>query len=209
MYNVLSKIRAGETLTAKDKVIHEQGLVSVLQTLHDELDAAVLDAYGWSDLLASPNSVIPASAGIHPAANGAPAGAGMTATALNETILERLVALNSERAREEANGQIRWLRPAYQCPQTTLAAVDPEKTTKTEIPREASATPRSKHPWPAKLPEQMALLVHMLATTPQSEPQLAAQITGKGPWKKRLPDLLQTLAAVGRARQDGENWMVV
>ena len=55
----------------------------------------------------------------------------------------------------------------------------------------------------------MALLIRLLNATPQSEPQLAAQITGKGPWKKRLPDLLQTLVALGRARQDGENWMAV
>jgi len=31
MYNVLEKLRSGEALTAKDKVIHEQGLVSVLK----------------------------------------------------------------------------------------------------------------------------------------------------------------------------------
>ena len=56
----------------------------------------------------------------------------------------------------------------------------------------------------------------MTAPKPQSptpaairEARLAAQITGKGPWKKRLPDLLQTLVALGRARQDGENWMAV
>ena len=57
----------------------------------------------------------------------------------------------------------------------------------------------------------MALLARLLAVaaTPQSEPHLAAQITGKGPWKKRLPDLLQTLVALGRARQDGESWMAV
>jgi len=47
MYNVLEKLRSGEALTAKDKVIHEQGLVSVLKKLHDDLDAAVFDAYGW------------------------------------------------------------------------------------------------------------------------------------------------------------------
>lgn len=82
IYNVLTKIRAGEALTAKDKIIHEQGLVSVLQTLHDELDAVVLEAYGWPDLLA---------------ADG-------------ETLLERLVALNADRAREEAAGHTRWLR---------------------------------------------------------------------------------------------------
>src|SRR5690606_25765124 len=51
MYNVLEKLRSGEALTAKERVIHEQGLVSVLRQLHDELDAAVLHAYGWGDLL--------------------------------------------------------------------------------------------------------------------------------------------------------------
>jgi hypothetical protein len=127
MYNVLSKIRSGEPLTAKDKTIHEQGLVSVLQTLHDELDAAVLEAYGWADL----STAIPAHlkgascaapAGIQAASDSTPgsslpsvAGAGATVS-LSEEILTRLVALNSERAREEAKGQIRWLRPAYQNP---------------------------------------------------------------------------------------------
>ncbi len=184
IYNVLTKIRAGEALTAKDKTLHEQGLVSVLQTLHDELDTAVLEAYGWSDL--------PASA--------------------SETLLERLVALNAERAREEAAGHIRWLRPAFQNPQASLAAVDAEKGAKTASTATVEpATPAAaeKSPWPATLPEQMALLARLLATTPQTETHLAARIAGKGPWKKRLPDLLQTLVALGRARQDGENWMAV
>lgn len=55
----------------------------------------------------------------------------------------------------------------------------------------------------------MALLARLLAAAPQSEPQLAARIAGKGPWKKRLPDLLQTLAALGRARREGETWVAV
>ena len=51
MYNVLEKLRSGDVLSAKERAIHEQGLVSVLRQIHDDLDAAVLDAYGWSDLL--------------------------------------------------------------------------------------------------------------------------------------------------------------
>ena len=31
-------------------MIHEQGLVTVIGELHDELDAVVLGAYGWGDL---------------------------------------------------------------------------------------------------------------------------------------------------------------
>ncbi len=52
LYNVLEKLRAAEPLTAKERAIHEAGLVSVLKTLHDELDAAVFAAYGWQDLAA-------------------------------------------------------------------------------------------------------------------------------------------------------------
>jgi len=181
MYNVLQKIRAFEPLTAKDKLIHEQGLVSVLQTLHDELDNTVLAAYGWSDL----------------------------APTASEEILTRLVHLNSERAREEASGQIRWLRPAYQNRQTQLLTVDAENSPKITTVDQAPVVVTSKSPWPATLPEQMALLASLLNETPLNEAAIAAQITGKGPWKKRLPDLLQTLVALGRARQEGENWMAL
>ena len=183
MYNVLAKLRTGEPLTAKDKTIHEQGLLSVLHTLHAELDAAVLDAYGWPDI----------------------------APGDSEEILTRLVALNAERAREEAAGHIRWLRPAFQNPQASLPAVNAKIGPKTESTAASTATPatREKSPWPSTLPEQVALLAKLLDTTPQSEPQLAARITGKGPWKKRLPDLLQTLVALGRARQEGETWSAI
>ena len=197
-------------MTAKDKTLREQGLVSVLQTLHDELDAALLAAYGWSDLIA----VIPAEAGIQNATAWTPAWAGVTDSAFAEALLERLVALNAERAREEAAGHIRWLRPAFQKPQAALVAVDPEKQPKTtstataETPIPAAS---EKSPWPATLPEQMALLARLLATAPAplAESAFAARITGKGPWKKRLPDLLQTLVALGRARQEGEPWVAV
>ena len=40
-------------------------------------------------------------------------------------ILERLVALNAERAAEEARGVVRWLRPAYQLPRAGLAPTQP------------------------------------------------------------------------------------
>jgi hypothetical protein len=177
MYNVLAKLRSGEPLTAKDKAIHEMGLVAVLRQLHDELDAAVLAAYGWSDL--------------------AP-----TAT---DALLDRLVALNAERAAEEAAGHIRWLRPDFQNPS---AAVDPQKQAKMDLPQNppstASAAPQhaARRPWPATLPEQVAAIAQTLADSPLplDEAGIADRFTGKGPWKKRLPQLLETLVALGRAR---------
>ena len=51
MYNVLEKLRAGEPLSDKDRKIHDEGLVSILKQIHDALNAAVFEAYGWEDLL--------------------------------------------------------------------------------------------------------------------------------------------------------------
>ncbi len=190
MYNVLAKLRSGETLSAKDKTLHETGLVAILRQLHDELDAAVLAAYGWSDLL--------------PSLRNAGRGAG------GEGLLERLVALNAERAREEATGHIRWLRPDFQNPSAipqgdfVPGAVNPEKQAKIDLPEAAVATakPAAKRPWPSTLPEQVAAIAQTLADSPLSlsEPEIAECFTGKGAWKKRLPQLLETLVALGRAR---------
>lgn len=58
-----------------------------LKEIHDRLDIAVADAYGWPTNLP------------------------------NDEILQRVVTLNAERTREEQNGTIRWLRPEYQQPQ--------------------------------------------------------------------------------------------
>ena len=190
MYNVLAKLRSGEPLSAKDKTIHEQGLVAVLRQLHDELDAAVLAAYGWTDLLPSP-------------AGGRGAGGEGVFT---DALLERLVALNLERAAEEATGHIRWLRPEFQNP---TDAVHSPKTAKIDFaepdaPTAAPAKPAEKRPWPATLPEQVAAIAQTLADSPLplDEAAIAERFTGKGPWKKRLPQLLETLVALGRARMN-------
>ena len=194
LYNVLEKLRAGETFNAKDKAIHEQGLVSVLKQLHDDLDAAVLEAYGWTDLLPSP-----ASGG----------GAGGEGERNTDTLLERLVALNAERRREEAAGRVRWLRPAFQnaADQSAPAAEAPAEAATT-----AAATRETvdRQPWPATLPEQVAAVARVLAQSakPLAEAEIAARFTGKGPWKKRLPQLLDTLAALGRARMVDGGWLV-
>jgi len=44
MYNVLEKLRSGEALSAKEKKIHDDGLVSVLKKIHDDLDDAAAAA---------------------------------------------------------------------------------------------------------------------------------------------------------------------
>ena len=177
LYNVLQKLGDGDTanatpLNAKEKRIHDQGLVAVLHSLHQDLDAAVLAAYGWAD------------------------------QPTDEQILERLVALNHERRTEEAQGQIRWLRPAFQNPAAQPTQQSLPATPQDAAPAKASAAP-ARPPWPTTLPEQMASVAHLLAHTaaPLDMTAIAARFAGKGKWKSALPEILATLEALGRARQ--------
>ncbi len=96
LYNVLEKVRAGTPLDAKDEDVKDRGRVLILKDLHDQIDRATADAYGWPHDLT------------------------------DEQILERLVALNAERAAEEAAGHVRWLRPDYQIPRFAKGAAAPK-----------------------------------------------------------------------------------
>jgi len=92
LYNVLEKIKAGAALSDADQDVKHRGLVLILKDLHDQIDALTAAAYGWPADLA------------------------------DEEILDRLVALNAERAAEEAAGHVRWLRPDYQIPRFAKGA---------------------------------------------------------------------------------------
>lgn len=167
MYNVLEKLRDGTALTDKEKDIHEKGLVSVLKQLHDDLDAAVFDAYGWPHDLS------------------------------DDAILERLVALNAERAAEERRGLVRWLRPEYQNPSGKVAAAQEEMAV-AAAPKAAKA---KKQPWPSGLPEQVQGVRTALAG--HGGPAAVADIAGafSRAKKDRVAELLETLAALGQAQK--------
>ena len=205
-YNVLEKLRAGEPLSPKERATHEAGLVSVLRQLHDDLDAAVADAYGFPPGLS------------------------------DQETLARLVALNAQRAAEESRGEIRWLRPEFQCaaatPVQTLLdtgedspAPDDETDGNGKNGRnenDGSARPRPSHhshsshsshsagpaaraakdrlPWPKTIAEQVQAVRAALAThgAPADAPALAARFAGAR--ADRLDDLLETLASLGQAR---------
>lgn len=225
LYNVLDKLRRQEPLTAKDKVLHTHGLVSVLQTLHHELDTAVLQAYGWADL------------------GPVPWHDDTARQTWTDTLLQRLVDLNTRRAAEEAAGHIRWLRPEFQDPTRRHAAVPapatadapptPQQAPLPGLPTDAqtddddlptpddtpSATapsaPIARQPWPAGLPQQTRAVADTLAAHPAglSLSALAERFTGRGPWKKSLPTILDVLESIGRARRLAgsavEVWQVV
>ena len=132
MYNVLDALRSKRPLSDHENHIHDAGLVGILREIHDELDSAVADAYGWpSDLP-------------------------------DEEILSRLVVLNAERAEEERNGLIRWLRPEFQTetkeqresPQTKISFASTTSTEAKKPKQTKNKSPAEKQPWPSDLLEQ-------------------------------------------------------
>lgn len=199
IYNVLEKLRSGAILTAKEREVHEQGLVSVLRQLHDDLDAAVLTAYGWSDL----KSVLRIAQGNDAAT--ADQSREKARRDFNEAILERLVALNAERAAEELRGNIRWIRPEFQNPAAdTAGGADPDQGEIDTGVEEAEAVPLSVKPtpWPKDTVAQVKAVADLLALSPValSQEEIAARFTARGQWKRRLPQLLDMLVAIGRAQ---------
>ena len=194
MYNVLEKLRRGEPLGAKDKLIHEQGLVSVLRQLHDELDTAVLAAYGWEDLaprlIGRPGGTSPLPDKPADQAEG------------EEELLARLVALNRARAAEEARGLVRWLRPDFQCPSGTVPGEPASEAELELVAAKPAAGPKAA--WPKTLQEQFQALRAALAEQtvgggPIAAEQLARSFV-RAP-RAKVAELLTTLAALGHARR--------
>lgn len=172
MYNVLEKLSGGAPLDANEKVIHENGLISILKHIHDDLDAAVDIAYGWPSNLSE------------------------------DELLERLVALNHERAAEENRGLIRWIRPDFQA-----------KTARSETQIEIDiatvpgikSTPAKKHAWPKTLPEQVQA-VRAALTQSGSASAISIGKAFTGARQARVDDLLAALVALGQARKDGDRY---
>ena len=208
LYNVLEKIRAGETLTEKEKFVHDRGLVSTLKSLHDDLDAAVSAAYGWQDLWKHRQEAHGGT--IYDFKNGTidqlDASSEQLQIAikkfendLDAEILERLVALNAERAAEEARGVIHWLRPEYQAKgqQEIKLEIKPAKKSKTKA---APAKRKGKAAWPKTLPERMHAVETALhaAAAPIAPADLAKQFARAKP--ADVTEILKTLETFGRAR---------
>jgi hypothetical protein len=209
VYNVLEKLKTGEALNAKEKEIHDQGLVSVLKQLHDELDVAVLEAYGWSDL-APLMKVLNGSLLAHHISPSA--SRDDIKRELEEALLEKLVALNSQRLEDERKGFIHWLRPELQSPHGAVAvnSIDEqaEMYEETDAPIAISI---EKQPWPRGDLEQVKAVADLIAATksPMDLESVTACFSGKGQWKRRLPNILEMLVVVGKARVDERGYLPV
>lgn len=166
LYNVLEKVKAGEVLSAADREIYDAGLVGVLKQIHEDIDRATAAAYGWPGDLS------------------------------DEAILERLVALNRERAAEERDGHIRWLRPGFQAPEATRP-----KKQQLEADLAAGEDSRKKPALPRGLPDQVAAVRAMLAEaeTAVDAAALARQFSQGSRARGKVEDVLKTLTILGQA----------
>ncbi|MDM7929829.1 class I SAM-dependent DNA methyltransferase [Blastomonas fulva] len=166
LYNVLEGLRAGRALSEQERDMHDRGLVTLIRQHHDAIDALVAEAYGWPVDLS------------------------------DEDILTRLVALNKERAAEEARGLIRYLRPEYQDPGYKA----PVNETM-DFGEAVMVLPDNIIPWPTTLPEQVTAVQSILtaARAPLAAQDIARSFKGKRAATVR--PVLDALTGIGMARR--------
>jgi hypothetical protein len=120
-------------------------------------------------------------------------------------VLERLVALNHERAAEEARGEIRWLRPEFQAPRAAAAG---KKAEQMEADLGIAVGTGKKARLPADLPSQVAVIRTALAAAP--EPVSAGELSRRFSQGKRVEgkveDVLRTLVLLGQAERMGDQY---
>ncbi len=116
-------------------------------------------------------------------------------------MLTRLVALNADRAAEEAAGNIRWLRPAYQAPDGASTQTGFGLTDADIVPAKTKAS-KGKEPWPKPLAERVQVVERVLqaAAVPVAAATLAKRFSRAKPGE--LTEILETLAMLGRVHQD-------
>jgi hypothetical protein len=173
LYNVLEMLGAGtkrDELDEHDRIIFDDGLVLIMQELHDSLDVAVAEAYGWP------------------------------ADISDDEILARLVALNKERAEEEKRGQVRWLRPDYQIPRFAKGVdKQAAKEEGAQVAAELIAAVEQKPSFPSGAVEQTAAVFAALAAAsgPLDAKGLAAQFKRTRTTEKKVGEVLASLARLG------------
>ena len=175
LYNVREAVLAGRPLTAAEADIRDRGFVLILNEHHDAIDAAVAAAYGWPVALS------------------------------NEDILARLVALNRERAAEEARGQVRWLRPDYQRPRFSRDDKGGEQIEAGELVALAPAT-LGRAGFPTDPVERVAAVLAALAAASGSldAAEIALRFRQGRRVERAVRDILVSLVRVGEvATSDG------
>jgi hypothetical protein len=173
LYNVLEMLRAGtkpDDLDEHDRAIFDDGLVLIMKELHDKIDVAVAEAYGWP------------------------------ADLTGDEILARLVALNKERSQEEKRGLVRWLRPDYQIARFAKGVDKQAASEEgAQVAAELVAAVEQKPSFPSGAVEQTAAVFAALAAAsePLDANSLAAQFKRTRTTEKKVSEVLASLARLG------------
>ena len=175
MYNVVDRLRSGEALTKAEREVHELAACGTLRDLHDDLDRAVAEAYGW---------IWPETPAV---------------------ILDRLVALHDRRIEEEAAGTVRWLRPEYQIPrfgkQTQTEIISSESDDGADVGG-AGAAPAPRVPWPTDAIGQITALSALAAIRAIGVEEVMSHFLGAR--RDLATRHLETLAILGELHLVGE-----
>ena len=149
--------------------IFGDGLVLILKELHDKIDAAVAEAYGWPVDLPE------------------------------EEVLARLVALNKARAAEEKRGLVRWLRPDYQIPRFGSAKEKAEQLEADLGSDTPDAAPGARLAFPKDDRAQTAVVMAALfdAAGPLDAAAIAATFKPAPRVRAQVADVLLALFRIG------------
>ncbi|MCP5537818.1 MAG: hypothetical protein H7A51_16490 [Akkermansiaceae bacterium] len=208
MYNVLEKLRSGEPLTAKEKTIHDDGLVTLLKQIHDDIDRTVFEAYGWQDIWQWQQDAMRGS--CYDPETDLVSRLEIESASLTEAIapflekyqqvlLQRLVDLNHQRAAEEAQGRIRYLRPDFQNPDGTAPERSPELIAAPAVIQTVATSGKAgKLKWPKELSDRVTVLRPLLTTALPDAAALSQLFGRKSPKReKEIQDILNILQTLG------------
>jgi hypothetical protein len=165
LYNVLEEIRSGLPLNDKSQQIKDRGRVLILKDLHEQLDALVTEAYGWPVDIS------------------------------DDDILTKLATLNDERAKEEARGLIRWLRPAYQIDKLGALAHRADKVQEISV----GIRSRGKTDFPEEPRDQAGQVLQLLRRSPRplTAEEIAALFKDGDKILVDVKDILQSFGRLG------------
>lgn len=205
LYNALERYReamnGGAPLTDAERDVHEKAQVAILAELHDDIDRAVLDAYGWADLAPA---LIGKPGGTTPSTLKSP-----EQEEAEEELLIRLVALNKERAAEEARGQVRWLRPDYQIPKLGHKVAKPKDQKQIEADIAIDTGP-DKPSWPKDGLDQIRIVRDVLgnARAPIDAEAVARAFKERFTPKRRarVAEVLANLTELGLAQKQDDRY---
>ena len=183
LYNVLEELRKGTSpgdLDEKGRRTFDDGLVLIMKELHDKLDVAVAEAYGWPVNIS------------------------------DEEILARLVALNAERAAEERRGQVRWLRPDYQASRFAKGVDRQATAEEgAQVSAMLDVTEKEQKPsFPTSAVEQTAAVFAALAQAggPIDAAAIAAKFRKTKTTESKIAGVLASLARLGHVVTDGKTF---